>query len=308
MQKSQAQVQLQLDDIELYRQLFRIRCFEETVLENFPSGVFMGTTHTYIGQEANAVAVLSQIQSQDIVFSSHRCHGHFLVYGGDLRALFAELMGRASGVCGGRGGSQHLHWRNFYSNGIQGGIVPVATGMALAEKRKGSEAIALAFLGDGTLGEGIVYETFNLASLWGAPVLYVLENNHIAQTTPIDLALAGDLRARFNAFGIPAFELDSSDVREILPLAQELIADVRRRSSPAGLILSTCRFSPHSKGDDTRSAEQIERLRKERDPLKIQAARLSLPDRTAVEAKIQAQVSAAFQQAMNDPWPNLDKE
>jgi TPP-dependent pyruvate/acetoin dehydrogenase alpha subunit len=305
MQENETRLQALPDDIEIYRMLYRIRRFEETVLENFPKGVFMGTTHTYLGQEANAVAVLSQIQPQDIVFSNHRCHGHFLAYGGDLRALFAELMGRATGVCGGRGGSQHLHWRNFYSNGIQGGIVPIATGMALAEKRIRSDAIAVVFLGDGTLGEGIVYETFNLASLWGAPVLYVLENNHIAQTTPVERALAGNLLARFNAFGIPALELDSSDVKEIYPVAQEMLEEVRERGFPAGLILSTCRFGPHSKGDDTRSVEQIEMLRKERDPLTIQAACLRLHDRVAVEGEIEAEVSAAFQQAMNDPWPDL---
>jgi acetoin:2,6-dichlorophenolindophenol oxidoreductase subunit alpha len=221
MQENQTQIQTSPDDVELYRLLYRIRRFEETVLENFPKGVFMGTTHTYLGQEANAVAVLSQIDPQDIVFSSHRCHGHFLVYGGDQRALFAELMGRATGVCGGRGGSQHLHWRNFYSNGVQGGIVPIATGMALAEKRIGSGAIASGFLGDGTLGEGIVYETFNLASLWGAPYCMCWRTTISPRPHPVELAVAGDLQARFNAFGIPATELDSSDVREIYPLARK---------------------------------------------------------------------------------------
>ncbi len=171
--------------------LYRIRRFEETVLENFSKGVFYGTTHTYLGQEANAVGVLRNLQAGDIVFSNHRCHGHFLAYGGDPRALFAELMGKASGVCGGRGGSQHLHWRNFYSNGVQGGIVPVATGMALAEKRKGSRAVTVAFLGDGTLGEGVVYEALNMAALWKAPILYVVENNRIAQTTPIEAGSGG---------------------------------------------------------------------------------------------------------------------
>ena len=293
------------DDIELYRSLFLIRRFEETVLENFPKGVFMGTTHTCLGQEANAVAVLSQIQTGDIVFSNHRCHGHFLVYGGNLRALFAELMGRASGVCGGRGGSQHLQWRNFYSNGVQGGIVPVATGMALAEKRLGSNAVTVVFLGDGTLGQGVVYESFNLASLWGAPVLFVLENNRIAQTTPAELAIAGDIKARFNAFGIPAYELDSSDVREIYPLAGELLSQVRENSRPTGLILSTHRFGPHSKGDDTRESEEIEKLRRDRDPLKIQAARLTSSDRTRVEMEIEAEIAAAFKQALDDPWPEF---
>jgi TPP-dependent pyruvate/acetoin dehydrogenase alpha subunit len=289
----------------LYRSLYRIRCFEETLLTNFPRRIFFGTTHTYLGQEANAVGVISNIQDTDIIFSNHRCHGHFLAYGGDLHGLFAELMGRATGVCGGRGGSQHLHWRNFFSNGVQGGIVPIATGMALAEKYKHTEAVTIAFLGDGTLGEGVIYEAFNLASLWSAPILYVLENNRIAQTTPIELSVAGDIADRFKAFGIPASELDSSDILEILPIAGNLLAEVRQNSSPRALILNTCRFGPHSKSDDTRDPESVSRMRQERDPIQIHGSRLSPAERTSIEAEIEEEVAAAFLQASNDPFPTL---
>ena len=288
---------------ELYRRLYLIRRFEETVLENFPKGVFYGTTHTYTGQEADAVGVLSALEAGDIVFSNHRGHGHFLAYGGDPRALFAELMGRTTGVCGGRGGSQHLQWRNFYSNGVQGGIVPVATGMALAEKRKGSGAVTVAFLGDGTLGEGVIYEAFNMAALWSVPILFVLENNHIAQTTPIELAVAGDIAARFTAFGIPACELDSSDVLEIMPQAVELLAQVRQEAAPRALILHTWRFGPHSKGDDTRPADEIAQLRQRRDPLLIHGARLEMDERQAVETEVGDLISQAYQQALADPLP-----
>src|SRR4030043_827949 len=248
----------------LYRSLYQIRRFEETVLDNFHRGAFFGTTHTYLGQEANAVGVLAHIHENDIIFSNHRCHGHFLAYGGDPYALFAELMGRATGVCGGRGGSQHLQWRNFYSNGVQGGIIPIATGMALAEKLKKSGCTTVAFLGDGTLGEGVIYEAFNMASLWKVPILYVLENNHIAQTTGIELSLAGDIAGRFRAFDIPSQELDTSDVLEILPIAGKLLSKVRQEKSPYALILNTHRFGPHSKGDDTRNPELINQLRRER--------------------------------------------
>jgi 2-oxoisovalerate dehydrogenase E1 component len=287
----------------LYRLLYTIRRFEETVLENFSKGVFSGTTHTYLGQEANAVGVLSHLQPGDVVFSNHRGHGHFIAYGGDLRALFAEMMGKQTGVCGGRGGSQHLHWRDFYSNGVQGGIVPVATGMALAEKRKDTGAVTVCFLGDGTLGEGVVYEAFNLASLWDAPLLYVVENNHIAQTTPVEKVLAGNMDLRFAAFGIPVIELDSSDVLEISALAKTVLEDVRSQGKPYGLVIHTHRFGPHSKGDDTRDPEWVADLREKRDPIKIHAARLDTKERAEIEKEVDSQVAEAFQKALSDPLP-----
>ncbi len=293
-----------MDNKSFYRSIFLLRRFDEVVLENYPRGVFFGTTHTYLGQEANAVGVLSNIRSEDVVFSNHRCHGHYLAAGGDTRKLYAELMGKSTGVCGGRGGSQHLYWHNFYSNGVQGGIVPVATGMALAEKRKKSGSLVVCFLGDGTMGEGVVYEAFNLASLWQAPILYVVENNHIAQTTPVELALAGEISARFNAFGIPACELDSSDVVEISSAAEASLADVRSSGTPRGLILHTARFGPHSKGDDTRTGEEIARLRAERDPISIHGVRLAPDTRAAIENDINVQIQNAFQQALDDPAPS----
>ena len=129
-----------------------IRRFEERLLAEFSTGKLVGTTHTYIGQEADAACIFSVTNAEDVVFSNHRCHGHFLAYGGDPYRLVAELMGKATGLVGGRGGSQHIQWRNFYSNGIQGGIVPVATGMALAEKAQRTGNIVLVFVGYGTLG------------------------------------------------------------------------------------------------------------------------------------------------------------
>ncbi len=290
-----------LDQVGLYRALYRIRRFEETVLEKFPSGVFAGTTHTYLGQEANAVGVLLQRKTGDVVVSNHRCHGHFLAYGGDPRALFAELMGRQTGVCGGRGGSQHLHWRNFYSNGVLGGTLPLATGMALAEKYLLSGAVAIAFLGDGAFGEGVVYEALNLAALWSAPILFVVENNRIAQTTPVELALAGNIRSRFYAFGIQAHELDTSDVLEILPASRELLQAIRANNGPQALILNTVRFGPHSKGDDTRDPEEITRLREQRDPVRIHGSRLDSAARLQIEAEVDTEISSAFARALEDP-------
>jgi TPP-dependent pyruvate/acetoin dehydrogenase alpha subunit len=296
---------LEMDNAAIYESLFRIRRFEETLLENFPRGVFFGTTHTYLGQEANAVGVLSNLQPQDIVFSNHRCHGHFLAYGGDPRALFAELMGRATGVCGGRGGSQHLQWRNFYANGVQGGIAPVATGMALAERFKGSGAVAVNFIGDGTLGEGALYEALNLASLWRAPILFVVENNRIAQTTPIELGVAGSISGRFMAFGITGIELDTSDVLEIRKAARDLLEKVRSIPGPQALILETCRFGPHSKGDDTRPAEERAEMRAQRDPIAIHGTKLEPDARARIEEAVDREIRQAFEQALGDPFPDM---
>jgi TPP-dependent pyruvate/acetoin dehydrogenase alpha subunit len=291
------------DQAELYRQLVRIRRFEETVLDAFPKGIFYGTTHTYIGEEANAVGVLAHLKEGDIVFSNHRCHGHFIAYGGDLRSLFAELMGKSTGVCGGLGGSQHLHWKDFYSNGVLGSTAPVAVGAALAEKIKGGGAMAVIFLGDGALGEGVLYESLNMASLWRAPVLFVLENNHIAQTTPIELAVAGDIAARFIAFGIPCAELDSSDVVEIEAASGIEIKAIRAQGGPRALVIHTERFGPHSKGDDTRDENVMAKIRAERDPVVIHGGRLSAKDRQQIDTVTGKEVAAAFAQAQQDPLP-----
>lgn len=284
--------------LRYFADMLLIRCFEETLLDAFHQGIFHGTTHTSIGQEANAVGVITQLTEDDIVVSNHRCHGHFLAYGGDPYQLFAELMGKEAGVCRGRGGSQHLHWRNFYSNGIQGGILPMAAGMALAEKIRGTQAIAAVFLGDGTLGAGVVYETLNLASLWQIPILFVLENNQIAQTTPIHLALAGNINARFEAFDIPVIHKDTSDVLEIAALAKVLIDATRIQKRPHALVIDTVRFSAHSKGDDTRSEAIMKVLRQSRDPLQIHGARIDQSIRAKVEDEIEKKVSDAFRVAL----------
>ena len=278
--------------------MLRIRRFEETVLDSFPRGWFYGTTHTGIGQEANAVGVLSLRRPGEVVVSNHRCHGHFLAYGGSMTALAAELMGRATGVCGGRGGSQHLMHEDFYASGVLGGTLPLAVGMALAERRR--DRLVIVFLGDGALGEGAVYESLNLAALWRLPVYFVVENNRYAQTTPIRLHLAGEIGARFEAFGIPVEEHDTTDVLEIRDLAAGGLARLRGGSGPQALVIRTYRFSPHSKGDDLRDPQEIERFR-QRDPLLILGARLRPDERRALDAAAEQEVQSAFEAALAAP-------
>jgi len=292
------------ENYSLYYTMLLIRRFEERVLAEFSSGRLTGTTHTYIGQEADAAGIFSAIDPGDVVFSNHRCHGHFLAYGGDPYRLAAELMGKATGLVNGRGGSQHIHWRTFYSNGIQGGITPIAAGMALAEKSKQTGQITLAFLGDGTLGEGVLYESLNLASLWSLPILFIVEDNRYAQTTPVEKAVAGSIAKRFSAFGMATLERDSSDVLDIHAAASEAVMRVRRDGRPAGLILHTYRFSAHSKGDDTRSPEELERIRIF-DPLAIHARRLSVTEIDRAEGEIFAIIQDAFLRAEADPYPKM---
>jgi TPP-dependent pyruvate/acetoin dehydrogenase alpha subunit len=292
------------DHYTLYRTMLLIRRFEERALAEFSTGKLFGTTHAYIGQEADAVGIFDVAGPDDVVFSSHRCHGHFLAYGGDPYKLAAELMGKATGLVGGRGGSQHIQWRNFYSNGIQGGIVPVATGAALAEKVQKTGNIALVFTGDGTLGEGALYESLNIASLWHIPVLFVVENNRYAQTTPIELGVSGSISARFSAFDIKTWECDTTDVLEIHAAAAQALDYVRGKTQPAALILHTYRFAAHSKGDDVRNRAEIERA-KAHDPLLVHGQRLGQGEKARAETEVLAIIDDAFARASADPFPTL---
>jgi TPP-dependent pyruvate/acetoin dehydrogenase alpha subunit len=286
-----------------YRKMLRIRRFEEKVLAEFSSGHFRGTTHTYLGQEAIAVGVIDGLGTDDIVVSNHRSHGHFLAYGGNMHALFAELMGKSTGVCGGRGGSQHLHWNNFYSNGVLGGTSPIAAGIALSEKLRNRSTLTVLFLGDGALGEGVVYESLNMAALWSIPILFVVENNHIAQTTSIDLNLAGDITRRFDAFGIYTERIDSSDVIEINGIANQLIEKTKNEAAPHAFVIDTYRFGPHSKGDDTRSEQYIQDIRKQRDPIHILAKRIDAGIQLEIEHDVTNEINAAYEAAIADPLP-----
>ncbi len=258
---------------ELYFRMALIRRFEERLLDHFGKKQLTGTTHTYIGQEATAVSALSFLSAGDIVCSQHRSHGYFLAAGGDPRALFLEIVGDSDGVCEGIGGSQHLHTPCFFSNGILGGVTGLAAGLALAEKLLASGNIVVSFLGDGTLGEGLTYESFNIASLWQLPILFVIENNRYAQTTPIALNLSGSIAKRPAAFGIRTDEIESNDVLQLRERFRAAFAAVRSGAGPFCQIVHTYRLGPHSKGDDLRSEAELGSWRRQ-DPLAIAETRL----------------------------------
>jgi len=248
---------------EHIREALLIRRVEETFLELFSQGKLNGTVHTSVGQEFSAVAFAGRLQPGDFIFSNHRCHGHYLSFTRDLRGLIGELMGKRDGTCGGVGSSQHLCYENFYSNGIQGGIVPLAAGYALAQRLRNTKNIGIVFIGDGTLGEGVLYETMNIVSKWRIPLMIVCENNSYAQSTPQRVSLAGDICGRAEAFGIESRRADTWDVGRLLSMAAQAIEDVRTSGTPLFFRVDTYRLNAHSKGDDDRDAAEIEEFRQQ---------------------------------------------
>jgi pyruvate dehydrogenase E1 component alpha subunit len=240
--------------------LLTIRAFELKLLELFGKGMLNGTTHTCLGQEHVPVALRGLLGPDDHVFSNHRGHGHYLARFEDPEGLLAEIMGRRGAVCGGVGGSQHIRRDRFLSTGVQGESLPVACGVALRLKRAEPGALACVHIGDGTFGEGSVYEAFNLAALWSLPLLVVVENNGIAQTTPLAANMAGDIAGRAAAFGVDHVRLDTVDLAGIRRLLAPRVAAVRE-GRPLVAEFVVHRLGPHSKGDDTRPAEAVERAR-----------------------------------------------
>ena len=242
-----------------YEQAFLIRAFEQKLLALFSEGKLFGTVHTCIGQEFTGIAVCRNLRDGDLIFTNHRGHGHFLARTGDVNGLMAEIMGRETGVCGGRGGSQHICSQGVFSNGVQGGIMPVSTGLALAKKIAGPGNIVVVFIGDGTLGEGVVYESFNIASKWELPLLIVLENNSYAQSTSQRQTLAGDICQRAEAFGIHTLAADTWEPERLCEQAADAVEYVRAKSRPCFLRVDAYRLMAHSKGDDDRDPTEIKR-------------------------------------------------
>ncbi|GAA0400203.1 dehydrogenase [Acrocarpospora corrugata] len=238
--------------------LLLIRHFELALLDLFGRGELNGTTHTCLGQEYVPVALTPLLGPDDYVFSNHRGHGHYLARFEDPEGLLAEIMGREGAVCSGVGGSQHILRDRYLSTGVQGESLPVGAGAAL--HLRGSGALACVYIGDGTWGEGSVYEALNLASLWRLPLLVIVENNGIAQSTPTTRQLAGTIRDRAHAFGIRHHGVTSTDISEIRSQLAPLIESVRTDSRPLVIEFETHRLGPHSKGDDTRPPDQVRNL------------------------------------------------
>lgn len=241
----------------IIKKSFLIRSVEEKLLDLFNEGKINGTVHTCIGQELTGVCAAEFLNEDDYVLSNHRGHGHFLARNKDLVGFFAEIMGRAAGVCGGMGGSQHFFTKNHLSNGIQGGMTPIGVGIALANKIKQNNKIVTCFIGDGTLGQGVIYEAFNLASLWDLPIVFVLENNKIAQSTSIHQTLSGSIQQRVEGFGLMYFKSNTWDVENLLSTFKEATTLSREHHKATFIEIDTYRLLSHSKGDDNRNPDTI---------------------------------------------------
>jgi acetoin:2,6-dichlorophenolindophenol oxidoreductase subunit alpha len=204
--------------LHMFRQMAKIRAFEEQVHELYKSAKMPGLAHLYVGQEAVAVGVCEALRRDDFITSTHRGHGHCLAKGAAVNRMFAELLGKELGYCRGKGGSMHIadpETGNLGANAIVGGSAGIATGAALSAKMRGTGQVAVCFFGDGALGQGLLYESMNMASLWTLPVIYVCENNLYGEYTPASETVAGEILARARAFGVHAESVDGQDVQAI---------------------------------------------------------------------------------------------
>ena len=238
-----------------------IREVENSFLTLFGQGKLNGTVHTCIGQEFTGVFVSKYLTEDDHMVTNHRGHGHYISKTGDIKGLVAELLGKEIGCSGGMGGSQHLYNKNFLSNGIQGGMVPIACGIAKYYKLQKQKNISVAFIGDGTLGEGIIYETFNIAAKKEYPLLIVLESNGMAQSTSTEQTFSGDMQKRIEGFGIEYIETTTDDLFDLDIKVKKAITQVRDENKPTLINIKTNRLNSHSKGDDNREESKVKQLK-----------------------------------------------
>src|SRR5258708_27405779 len=242
--------------LALYEQMLTIRIFEEHVNQLYITARMPGLAHLYIGEEAIAVGVCAALRRDDYITSTHRGHGHCLAKGASVDRMFAELLGKASGYCKGKGGSMHIADQdtgNLGANAIVGGGAGLATGAAMSSKMRGSDQVAVCFFGDGALGQGVLYELMNMAALWKFPVIYVCENNLYNEYTHNSETTAGSMSARASAFGVYAEEVDGQDVRAVYALAERLVARARQGEGPSFILCETYRYLGHHVGDIQRS-------------------------------------------------------
>jgi len=302
--------------LHMYQQMYKIRAFEEQVNELYQGAKMPGLAHLYIGEEAIAVGVCEALNRDDYITSTHRGHGHCLAKGASVDKMFAELLGKDAGYCHGKGGSMHIADQdtgNLGANAIVGGSSAIATGAAFASKRLGNGRVAVCFFGEGALGQGLVYESMNMAQLWKLPVIYVCENNLYNEYTHHSESTAGSMKLRAEAFGIYAVELDGQNVREVHEAAQKAVEQARNGEGPSFLLCNTYRYHGHHVGDISREyyRPKSEELlwKTERDPLKLLSGWL-IENQMAdagifeqIEGQVSGEVESAVAFALNAPFP-----
>jgi len=304
--------------LHVYEQMTKIREFEEKANELYMKAIMPGLTHLYSGQEAVAVGVCEALTREDYITSTHRGHGHCLAKGASVDLMFAELLGKEAGYCRGKGGSMHIadpDSGNLGANAIVGGSAGIATGAALSAKKRGSDQVAVCFFGEGALGQGLLYEVMNMASLWKLPIIYVCENNLYNEYTHYSEALAGEVTARAKAFGIYTETIDGQDVQLVYETTQRLVERARRGEGPAFLECLTYRYYGHHVGDISRtyyrSKEEEQEWREKRDPLKILAERLvsaNLTDQNVldqIQVDVKSEIEKGMQFGIDTPYPEL---
>ncbi len=302
--------------LRCYEQMLKIRRFDEKVNELYMQAKMPGLAHLYIGQEAVAVGVCEALRRDDYITSTHRGHGHCLAKGAAVDRMFAELLGKEPGYCRGKGGSMHIadpESGNLGANAIVGGSAGIATGAAYSAKMRGSGQVAVCFFGEGALGQGLLYEEMNMASLWKLPVIYVCENNLYNEYTHFSETLAGASLARAQAIGLPAVSVDGQDVQVVYAAVQELVGRARRGEGPAFLECKTYRYYGHHVGDINRdyyrSKDEEKEWKEKHDPLQRLSGRLidqGLTDQSVldgIEAGVQKEVEAGVQFALAAPFP-----
>jgi acetoin:2,6-dichlorophenolindophenol oxidoreductase subunit alpha len=306
--------------LELYRRMLRIRHFEEQVNELYRGAKMPGLAHLYIGEEAVAVGVCAALTDEDYITSTHRGHGHCLAKGAELNRMFAELLGKEAGYCHGKGGSMHIadtERGNLGANAIVAGSAGIATGAALSAKKRASGQVAVCFFGDGALGQGVLYEVMNMASLWKLPVIYVCEENQYNEYTHFSETTAGEIGARARAFAIPVEEVDGQDVQVVYGAAARAVARARAGEGPSFLLCHTYRFHGHHVGDVDRayyrSVEEEQGWRDSRDPVRLAAAALARDGGVTasrldqLEEEIQTEVKEAVEFALQAPYPQPEE-
>lgn len=309
---------LQSDQLEAYRRMLRIRRFEEEGTMLFKAGKIPGAFHASIGQEAAIVGACMALRDDDAMTGTHRSHGHPIGKGADLKALMAELMGKSTGICKGRGGSMHLADNSvgiIGESAIVGGGIPLATGCALSAKVRGSDQVSLCFFGDGAVNQGTFHESLNMASLWTLPVIYLCENNGYAITTSIARSHGQpEIAKRAAAYGLPGFTVDGQDVRAVYDATSAAVARARRGEGPTLIEAKTYRFDEHNvglhvPGKPYRSAEEIAEYKTHRDPVALYrkvllSEGLSESTLAAIETEVSEAVAAAIRFAEDSALPD----